>query len=201
MSQYHSDVYNIWAHMRQRCYNPKTQNYYLYGGRGITVCEHWRSAKAFIEDMGPRPSKKHTLDRIDGEGHYTPENCRWADGETQGNNRANNMMITAFGETLTTAQWVRKTGLTRDMIVHRIDIMGMTPEQAFSAERMSWNQREVIQMDLMGNEIRRYKTLAETHKIYGKGVFNAVSGRSKTAYGYTWKYAPLPEKSTSPEDL
>lgn len=80
--------YKIWSGMKQRCYNKKQAKYNHYGGRGITVCKRWReSFTAFLEDMGPRPSPEHSIDRIKGHGNYTPKNCRWATRSEQRVNR------------------------------------------------------------------------------------------------------------------
>src|SRR3990167_9887945 len=86
-----SPEYYVWAGMIQRCTNPKRNNYYLYGERGIVVCERWNEFINFLEDMGERPEGT-SLDRIDNNGNYCKENCRWATARAQARHRRNNKL-------------------------------------------------------------------------------------------------------------
>lgn len=100
-------TYKTWTEMKSRCYNEKSPEYKNYGARGIKVCYRWlNSFENFLEDMGERPDGT-TIDRVDYNGDYEPSNCRWADTETQCNNRRNNIHIEYKGETKTLMQWCK----------------------------------------------------------------------------------------------
>ena len=80
-------IYHIWISMRERCNNPNAKQYKDYGGRGIKICKEWDDVEIFCQDMGERPSIRHSLDRIDNDKGYCKENCRWATYEQQAANR------------------------------------------------------------------------------------------------------------------
>lgn len=87
--------YNAWRNMLTRCYSPQCKEYRNYGGRGITVCDRWRhSFLDFYHDMGPRPSSRYSLDRLENDGNYEPSNCAWRTSKEQGNNRRTCIKVT-----------------------------------------------------------------------------------------------------------
>ena len=112
--------YPSWHSMMDRCENPNVQNYGLYGGRGIRVCDEWHDIQEFekwAEQTGYEPGL--TLDRIDVNGDYCPNNCRWATRKEQANNRRNTLHITFLGETHTLSEWAEILGVNRSTLNNR----------------------------------------------------------------------------------
>lgn len=128
------DGYYCWQAMISRCEYAGNVAYKHYGGRGVTVCAHWRhSFAAFMKDMGPRPSVKHSVDRFPNpDGNYEPGNCRWATMKQQQNNRRNNRLLTYGGKTQTMSQWAEEIGITVYALYGRLVRGKMTVEQALT---------------------------------------------------------------------
>jgi hypothetical protein len=120
-----STEYGSWCAMKARCCNPKTPHFHLYGGRGITVCDRWlNSFENFLADMGAKPSKAHSLDRIDNSRGYEPGNCRWATGTMQCRNRRDNRVIEFGGAKRTVAEWAERLGVKYFTLMMRIRRVG-----------------------------------------------------------------------------
>lgn len=125
------DSYSAWNHMRDRCHNPKHPKFKYYGGRGVTICERWDSFPLFALDMGPRPTKKHTLDRIESNGNYEPGNCRWATMFEQNQNRRNMHYIERNGKRYTLTEFAKTLGVHSSVILNRLS-RGWTMEKALT---------------------------------------------------------------------
>lgn len=126
--RYNSDIYGIWEGIIQRCTNPNAPFFNYYGGRGITICDRWRVFTNFLADMGDRPSRSHTIDRIDSNGNYEPTNCRWATRAEQQKNRRNARLITFQGRTETAHMWSKILGIPSRTIFNRLN-RGLPPEE------------------------------------------------------------------------
>lgn len=116
-------LHTIWNDMLLRCYKPYNRSYKNYGAKGIKVCDRWRGINGFenfVNDMGERPSPKHTLDRIDSQDDYCPENCRWATWIEQNNNRSNTIRFVYKNTTIPLSELCRKLNLNYTSISQRI---------------------------------------------------------------------------------
>ena len=162
-----------WKNMKARCFNPNYQHYSHYGSRGITVCDRWLNFKNFIADMGSRPTAKHSLDRIDNNADYSPENCKWSTNAEQQNNRRNNKpLITIGNETWTIAQWTEKKGYGKTVIRTRLN--------------SGWSDYDAVMTPIDGKiklitiEGKTYTIVQWAKKMgYGKSV---IQGRLKMGW-------------------
>lgn len=127
MSRYIDSEYtrlgSIYHNMKTRCTNPNYDKYKWYGGKGISVCDEWMNSYDAFEEwaLSHRYADDLTLDRIDPNGNYCPENCRWVSRKEQANNRSSNHLLTFNGKTLTIQQWADETGLSHGCISQRIN--------------------------------------------------------------------------------
>lgn len=127
-----TQLYEIWKSMKQRCENPSSKSYARYGGRGIKVCDRWHSYEHFKADMGPRPSHRHSIDRIDNNGHYEPENCRWAVLKQQARNRSNNTLALHRGVWKSWAEWADVAVVSPQLLRSRVVVWGWPFDEALT---------------------------------------------------------------------
>ncbi len=131
-------LYHTWQGMIRRCTKPKDDAYKWYGARGVAVCERWLDFWKFVEDMGPKPTPEHSIDRYpDPAGNYEPSNCRWATIiEQRWNTRGEYKPAgqTAFGRTQTIAEWAREFGLNKNTLLSRMYQAGRSLEDALTLE-------------------------------------------------------------------
>lgn len=125
-------AYQVWNQMKFRCLNPNATGYKNYGGRGIAVCAEWRASfDVFLRDMGPRPSKQHTLDRVDVNKGYEPGNCRWATQKIQCRNTRVNHVVILDGVRMTLAEAVELSPVCYNTALYRLK-RGWTVDDAVS---------------------------------------------------------------------
>ncbi|HEU4344780.1 MAG TPA: hypothetical protein VFU31_24795 [Candidatus Binatia bacterium] len=125
--------YKIWVAIIYRTENPKCHAYPLYGGRGIKMCKRWRDNYAhFLADMGRRPSLQHSVERINNDGLYSPDNCRWALAKEQTRNARFNRWITFNGRTMILTDWAKEIGIGHNSLAERIDDLKWPLEKALT---------------------------------------------------------------------
>ena len=117
----HSPENAVWRCMKQRCYNPNNKEFHNYGSRGIKVCDRWlESFNNFIEDMGERPTHKHSIERINNNKGYSPGNCKWATMKEQSRNKRETKFFTIDGIKKPLVDWCDTLGMKRSTVYERI---------------------------------------------------------------------------------
>lgn len=140
----HWPEYQSWFDMKRRCQNPKAQQFKNYGARGIRVCERWLADFAnFLADMGRRPSPRHTLDRVNNDGPYAPDNCRWATRAEQRANQRTCHFIEVDGRRVLLRHAAEAVGMAEQTLYSRIYYWGWSVERALKtpvdARKAAWS--------------------------------------------------------------
>lgn len=171
--------------MRDRCENPNSTPWQYYGGRGITICPQWKKFETFLEDMGPCPSDKHTIDRLDNDGNYEPGNCQWQTTMKQARNKSNNRWLTVNGRRMVIADWAQETGLTAQTIRKRLE-RGLSDEQAVSTVRER-SPRSTLTAELVRELRVEYEVGAAARAALGKrnGITATLAALGKKYGGIT----------------
>ena len=114
----------IWRSMHQRCRSPNAAGFQYYGAKGVRVCERWNDFGAFLEDMGARPSSQHQIDRVDPDGNYSPENCRWVTRSTQQKNKRSTKRWVCNDEVGTLKEWADRLQISVQLASYRMKHWG-----------------------------------------------------------------------------
>lgn len=182
-------LYRVWASMKNRCLNRKdAHNYSWYGGRGVRICDRWLGEHGFanfVKDMGERP-KGYSIDRIDVNGDYCPENCKWSSAEEQSRNRRNNVKVVVEGDTLTPLDISKKVGISEETIRARIR-KGKNGSELLSPLGKG-APRRVICIET-GEEFCSLAAAARAKGLHSNSLWSVLRGPSKTAGGLHWRYA------------
>lgn len=184
-------LYRCWASMKNRCYNDKDErNYAWYGGRGIKICDRWLGNDGFwnfVDDMGPKPGPAYSIDRIDPDGDYCPENCRWASPSEQAMNRRTSLKACVSGRYKSPHEISADTGL--NIATVRRKIKNGVPGDMIYATKTSGKPKKVICYDT-GEVFGSIVDAAEKYHMKSPcSISSVLAGRAKTAYGMRWGYA------------
>lgn len=194
-TKYH-EIYSTWGSMIQRCTNPKRDSWHLYGGRGVKVCDRWREFENFALDMGPRPHGT-SIDRIDPNGDYEPNNCRWATPKEQAANKRKKIVTNCVncgdttesygiyrswhGECHACHEYRRRNKISRP--IDREELNKIKGQKIRNATKKS-----IYGINTKTGERIFFEAQLDARKIYGNGINNCLTGISKTAKGFTWHY-------------
>ncbi len=188
-------LYQVWKGMRGRCNNPNNTSYLRYGGRGIKVCDEWNDFSAFAVwsyENGYDENAEYqqcTIDRIDNDGDYCPENCRWSNATDQNLNQHDTELISYDGKQMTICQWADFLGVKRSMLIHRKkhgwDIERMLTEPSGDYEWGAHCRKQVVCVETQ----QVYDSIAlaaENHGVSAPNITAVLSKTNRTSGGYHW---------------
>ncbi len=186
--------------MIQRCFNSNNKYFSYYGGRGISVCDEWRSDfMAFYQWSVENGFKEGlTIDRINNNGNYEPLNCRFVTRKIQQNNRRNNIILTIDNVSKTATQWAELLGINPNTVFYRFKKYGWTAKESISHIQ----HIQINQFDISGSLIKTHNSAAEASRLLGYDSSHLLAccrGKRKTAYGFIWKYNNVITKKHEPE--
>lgn len=189
-------IHEIWLGMRARCYNQNNKSYHNYGARGITICDEWKNDFSNFYQWSIQNGYQDglSIDRIDVNGDYCPQNCRWITMEEQAKNRRNNIIITHNGETKILADWCREYNYSPTGAAQRYREMKKQGKE-ITLERLfydgNYSKKAVNQYSIDGTFIRTWESLADAGRAgYDRtGISMCCHGKRKSSSGYVWKIA------------
>lgn len=192
-------IHTAWKNMLGRCENKQHVSYKFYGGRGITVCEVWKTFQPFYEwAIANGYADNLTIDRINNNEGYSPSNCRWVTAKTNERNRNNNRRITLNGETRCVSDWAERLGISPQALTERLDSGAWTVEEALTfgkngrPVKQPLFKKAVIQISKNGEFVQRWDSIgdaASALNIPASNISRALTKSFYTARGYCWRYA------------
>lgn len=197
----HTKLFDIWRNIKRRCYRENHKSYPQYGGRGIKVCDEWKNDFAAFQkwafDNGYDENAefmKCTIDRIDVDGDYKPDNCRWVDMKVQCNNRTNNRKLTYNNETHTISEWSEITHIPFDVIHSRIDKWHWTVEKALTTSNSRFERslhKKVLDYLMENKTVNSKKASADLNM---KNISSCISKLRNLGYEITSDITEIKDK-------
>jgi hypothetical protein len=191
-------IYTTWKNMIRRCYNKDHTSYKYYGGKGITVCAEWQEFEPFYEwAIGSGYSDNLTIDRIDNNDNYKPQNCRWVTPKEQANNRSTNRCITFNGEAKTVAEWADGLGISFQSLDARLRSGNWSVEEALTTPaktrpvKQPLFMKKIKQFSADGTLIKIWDSISEAAKtlnLPNSNISRALKNPQYTSGGYYWEY-------------
>lgn len=179
-------LYSLWKNMKNRINNPNRDNYHRYGGRGIKICDRWYDFLLFLEDMENSFEEGLSLERVDNDGDYCPENCKWATKKEQSNNQEKSLELLFEGVIYTESQLSEKTGVNRTTIQRRRNAGYSVEEMIYGRESVVCRKSKSLEYDGSFYSFKELSDLTGVDKSTiayrvkkGYNIYEVINGRSK----------------------